>query len=96
MNMIFFIVLISQVIFNLLKVLEIKYTYENKVGHLLINSVLLNAISLVSVFYSMERLLDGDFMIIFFYIGGSVVGKWLGMKINNPRKQIWDKLFGKN
>ena len=89
------IVLLSQVIFNLLKVLEIKYTYENKIKHLLINTILINSVSLISVYYSLESLLTGDFFITFFYIGGSVLGKWLGMKLSNPRGQIWNKLFSK-
>jgi hypothetical protein len=93
--MVSLIVLTSQIVFNLLKVLEIRFTYENKINHLLINTVLINSVSLISVYYSLESLLAGDFFIIFFYIGGSVLGKWLGMKFHNPRKQIWDKLFGK-
>lgn len=87
------IVFISQTLFNIFKVLEIKYTYQNRVGELLLNSVWINIVSLTSVFYSIESLLKGDFYIIIFYIGGSVAGKWIGMKLGNPRNQIWKKLF---
>lgn len=87
------IIFISQTLFNIFKVLEIKYTYQNRVGELLLNSVWINIVSLASVFYSVESLLKGEFYIIIFFIGGSVTGKWIGMKLGNPRYQIWKRLF---
>jgi len=73
------LILILQILFNIFKVLEIKYTYENKLVPLLFNSVWINVISLVSVFFSIDRLFDDDYLIIPFYIIGSVIGKWLAM-----------------
>jgi hypothetical protein len=87
------IVLFSQILYNIFKVLEIKYTYQNKVGALLVNSVWINLVSLVSTYYAIDDLLKGNFTIIIFYIIGSVVGKYLGMKLGNPRNQVWKKLF---
>jgi hypothetical protein len=87
------IVLTSQILYNIFKVLEIKYTYQNKVRALLLNSVWINLVSLVSTYYAIDDLLKGNFTIIIFYILGSVIGKYLGMKLGNPRNQIWDKLF---
>lgn len=75
----YIIVLVFQILFNIFKVYEIKYTYENRLVPLLINSVWINLISLSSVFFSLDRLFVGDFLIIPFYIFGSVIGKWLGM-----------------
>jgi hypothetical protein len=76
------VVLISQIIFNILKVLEIKYTYQNRIKPLLINSVFINIVSLLSVYYAIDDLLKGNFAIVFFYIVGSVIGKYIGMKLN--------------
>ena len=73
------LILILQILFNVFKVLEIKYTYENKLVPLLFNSVWINVISLVSVFFSIDRLFDDDYLIIPFYIIGSIIGKWLAM-----------------
>jgi len=87
------IVFTSQILYNIFKVLEIKYTYQIKVGALLVNSVWINLVSLVSTYYAIDDLLKGNFTIIIFYIIGSVVGKYLGMKLGNPRNQIWNKLF---
>jgi len=87
------IVLLAQTLFNIFKVLEIKYTYQNKVGALLINSVWINLVSLASTYYAIDDLLKGNFTIIIFYIVGSVLGKYVGMKLGNPRNQVWLKLF---
>ncbi len=71
----------AQVLFNIFKVLEIRYTLQHNVRRLLLNSVWINLASLVSTFFSIDGLLKGNFLIILFYIAGSVVGKYIGMKI---------------
>ena len=65
--------------FNIFKGLEIKFTYENQLSRLLINSVWINLVSLASVYYSLDSLLKGDMCVLPFYIGGSVLGKWIAM-----------------
>jgi uncharacterized membrane protein YfcA len=60
------------------------------------NSIWINLVSLASVFYSIEGLLSGDFLIIPFYICGSVIGKWFAMKkMENIRGRIFQILFFK-
>jgi hypothetical protein len=95
---IYIIVFLSQLFFNIAKVLEIKLTYENKTSGLLVNSIFLNLVSLMSVYYSIGNLLKGDVFIIFFYVSGSVLGKWIGMtRFENYRAKIfgWIKFGGK-
>ena len=89
------IVLLAQTLYNIFKVLEIKYTYQNKIGALLLNSVWINLVALVSTYYAIDDLLNGRFSIVIFYIIGSVLGKYLGMQFGNPRSKIWKKLFKK-
>lgn len=91
--MINILIFLSQAIFNILRVLEIRYTYQNKVSKLLINTVFINLVSLLSVYFSLDGLINGNWVVILFYISGSVVGKWVGMKLNNPKKEIWQKIF---
>lgn len=74
-------VFIAQVLFNIFKVLEIRYTLEHNVPKLLLNSVWINLVALASTFYSLDALFKGNFLVILFYISGSVIGKYLGMKI---------------
>jgi hypothetical protein len=91
----YLLVLFFQIMFNIFKVLEIKYTYENKLNALMLNSVWINLVSLASVYFSLDRLFEGDWFVIPFYIGGSVVGKWIAMtQTKNIRYSIY-KLFNK-
>ena len=75
----YLLVLFFQIMFNIFKVLEIKFTYENQLNRLLINSVWINLVSLASVYFSLDSLLKGDMWVLPFYIGGSVLGKWIAM-----------------
>lgn len=79
--------------FNIFKVLEIKFTYENQLNRLLLNSVWINLVSLASVYYSLDSLLRGDMLVLPFYIGGSVLGKWIAMtQMENIRNKIFELL----
>jgi hypothetical protein len=90
----YLIVFFFQVLFNIFKVLEIKYTYENQIRQLLINSVWINLVSLASVYFSIDRLLDGDLWVVPFYILGRVLGKWVAMKnFENIRGNIFRFIF---
>jgi hypothetical protein len=90
----YIIVFVFQFLFNIFKTLEIKFTFENKITPLLMNSVWINLVSLASVFYSIEGLLAGDLLILPFYISGSVIGKWFAMKkMDNIRGRIFQILF---
>jgi hypothetical protein len=94
--MTYFIIFLSQLLFNFLKVLEIKFTYENKVGKLLINSVLINSVSLIGFYYSLDLLLnEGDYIVGVFYISGSVMGKFIAMKYDNPGKVLLNTILNK-
>ena len=64
----YFVIFIFQLLFNIFKVLEIKYTYENKLIPLLLNTVWINLLSIGSVYYSLEGLLGGDVFVIVFYV----------------------------
>lgn len=80
-------VFIFQVLFNIFKVLEIRYTFEKQVKKLMVNSVYINLVSLGSTFFSIDQLLKGNFLVIIFYIAGSVVGKWIGMSIETDEER---------
>lgn len=85
----YFLVFIFQFFFNIFKTLEIKYTYEHKVGALLMNSVWINLVSLASTYFSLERLLAGEWTVLVFYISGSIIGKWVAMtKVHIFKRKI--------
>ena len=83
-------ILTFQIMFNIFKVLEIKFTYENQLTRLMLNSVWINLVSLASVYYSLDSLLKGDMWVLPFYIGGSVLGKWIAM---TQMENLESKLF---
>jgi hypothetical protein len=90
----YFIIFFFQVFFNIFKVLEIKYTYENQIRKLLVNSIWINLVSLASVYFSIDRLFEGDLWVVPFYILGSVIGKWVAMKnFENIRGDIFRFIF---
>mgnify|MGYP003654080723 CR=1 FL=1 len=86
---VYLLVFAFQFFFNIFKTLEIKYTYEHKVNALLLNSIWINLVSLGSTYFSLERLIAGEWSILIVYIGGSVVGKWVAMtKVEMYKKRI--------
>lgn len=76
----YFLIFIFQIVFNIFKTLEIRYTYENKLKELLINSVWINLTSLCVAYYSLDNLFEHNYFVIPVYIAGSIIGKWLSMK----------------
>jgi hypothetical protein len=90
----YLIVFVFQVLFNIFKVMEIKFTFENQLRNLLINSVWINLVSLAAVYFSLDRLFQNDWLVLPFYIGGSVFGKWIAMtKFENTRYKIFKFLY---
>jgi len=83
-------ILTFQIMFNIFKVLEIKFTYENQLTRLMLNSVWINLVSLASVYFSLDSLLRGDMWVLPFYISGSVLGKWIAM---TQMENLESKLF---
>ena len=89
-------VLLFQILFNVFKTLEIKYTYEGKVKALLFNSVWINLVSRGSTYFAIDRMFKGDWLVFIFYVAGSVLGKWIGMvKVEDYEKKVYN-LLNKN
>jgi hypothetical protein len=81
------LVFITLFAFNILKTLEIRYTYQNKLKPILLNSIGINIVSLLSNYFSINSLLKGDYFVMVIFIVGSLVGKYVAMvyfnNINN-------------
>jgi len=87
--MIYLLVFFFQFSFNIAKTFEIKYTYENQIFKLLINTLVLNLLSLSSTYYLIDYLLKGDLLVIVFFLLGAVLGKWFAMtRFENYRAKI--------
>ena len=88
----YFIVFFLQFLYNLLRIEEIKLTYENQLRQVLINTILMNLVILASTYYSLSMLLAGDWFIGVVYVAGAVFGKWIGLRKSNYRKKVLDEL----
>lgn len=92
---IYLLVFFLQVLFNIFKTMEIKYTYENNVKALLFNSVWINLVSIASVYFSIDSMFKGHWDVMIGYIIGSVTGKWIAMRhFENYRDKVY-KLLNK-
>jgi len=95
--MIYLLVFIFQFLYNIFKVYEIKYTYENKIKNLVINSIILNGLTLSSTYYSIDHLLKGEIIVILFFIMGAAIGKWFALThFENYRAKILNLLNNEN
>ena len=92
----YLLILFFQIMFNIFKVMEIKFTYENKIKSLLVNSVWINLMALGSTYYSLDGLFRGDYLGIIFYIMGSIVGKWFAMVHYDAIKEKLKPYFKRN
>ena len=91
---IYLLVCLFQFLFNVFKTMEIKYTYEQKVKALLFNSVWINLVSLAGTYFSIQRLLAGDWFVVLSYLIGSILGKWVAMMhFENLKERIY-KILG--
>jgi len=87
----YLIILILQISFNICKSLEIRYTYENKLGPILLVGFALSVMMILGVYLSIGGLLKGDWGVIVVYVVGSVVGKFLSWTIN--KKKYRNKVY---
>lgn len=92
----YLLILFFQIMFNIFKVMEIKFTYENNIKSLLVNSVWINLMALGSTYYSLDGLFKGDYIGIVFYIVGSIIGKWFAMTHYESIKDKIKPFFKKN
>lgn len=75
----YLIVFVFQFIFNIFKVFEIKHTTDHKIKELLMVTVWISGLALFSTYIAFNQLLLGNWIVIFFYLSGSVLGRWFAM-----------------
>lgn len=98
--MIFYILVsILQLMMSIFKVLEIKWSYENKVIHLTILTLLMSSVWLTSTSIGVSAILQGDILMGVIFTLSSAIGKIIALKLTNGnsyRSKIFQKLFSKN
>ena len=88
----YLLIFIFQSIFNIAKVYEIKYAYENQLKGILISSTVLSLLTIISTYLSIELLLAGDLKVIIVYVLGSLLGKYIAYlsEKNNYRTKLYN------
>ena len=88
----YLLIFIFQSIFNVAKVYEIKYAYENQLKGILISSTVLSLLTIISTYLSIELLLAGDLKVIIVYVLGSLLGKYIAYlsEKNNYRTKLYN------
>lgn len=75
-----FLVVISQLVFNYLRTVEIKLMIKNKIKETMVVAFFISITLLFSTYISFKSLLEGDYIIAVFYILSGLYGKYLGLK----------------
>jgi hypothetical protein len=73
-------VIVSQIIFNYLRTIEIKFMIKDMIKETMIVSFFISITILTSTFISFKALLEGDYLIAVIFIISGLFGKYLGLK----------------
>ena len=73
-------VIISQIAFNYLRTIEIKFIIKDMIREAMIVSFFITITVLFSTFISFKALLEGDYFIAVIFIIAGLLGKYLGLK----------------
>lgn len=88
-----------QLFMSIFKVLEIKWSYENKIPHLTILTLLMSGVWLTSTSIGVSAILKGDIIMGLVYMISSALGKIVALKLtggNTYRSKVFNKLFSSN
>tara|TARA_S200002703_G_scaffold87162_1_gene75037 strand:- start:360 stop:683 length:324 start_codon:yes stop_codon:yes gene_type:complete len=91
----YIIVAILQVTMSVLKVFDIKWSYENKTLKLTLLSLLMTSVWIVSTTLGVGAFMKGDYWMILIYIGSSGVGKIFALKVldqNKYRRKVFENV----
>lgn len=82
----YFIVAVLQIIQSILKVFDIKYSYENKVVYLTIITIFMSTLWLIATTIGVNAVLSGDTIMMAVYVVSSGIGKIIAIRVfGNPR-----------
>jgi len=77
---------IIQIAFNLLKLLEIKYSYDEDMNKTLIVGFFLAIVWLFSTAIGVSAVIKLDYIMMFVYVISSMYGKYLALKLRKDWK----------
>lgn len=82
----YIILALIQIAFNLLKILEIKYSYDEDMKMTLLVGFMLSIVWLFSTAIGVSAVIKLDYLMMFVYVISSMFGKYLALKLRKNWK----------
>lgn len=81
--LLYVILAIIQIAFNILRILEIKYSYDEDIPKTLVIGFLMSIVWLMSTSLGVTAVLNLDYIMMIDYILSSLLGKYLALKLRH-------------
>jgi len=82
----YIILALIQIAFNLLKILEIKYSYDEDMKMTLLVGFMLSIVWLFSTAIGVSAVIKLDYLMMFVYVISSMFGKYLALRLRKNWK----------
>lgn len=92
----YIVIFFLQLLMSIFKVLEIKWSYENKTTYLTILAGVMSTVWLLSTTIGVSSILQGDYVMAIFFVLSSSLGKIIALTFfsqNRYRNKIFKKLL---
>lgn len=96
---IYFVVAILQLTQSVLKVFDIKWSYENKTTKLMFLNFIMSGVWLLSTGIGVGAVINGDLIMVSVYIIFGGLGKWIAISIfqqNKYRSSVYKRIKNKD
>jgi len=96
---IYFVVAILQLTQSILKVFDIKWSYENKTTKLMFLNFIMSGVWLLSTGIGVGAVINGDLIMVLVYILFGGLGKWIAISIfqqNKYRSSVYKRIKNKD
>lgn len=95
---IYFVVAVLQLTQSILKVFDIKWSYENKTTKLMVLNFVMSGVWLLSTGIGVGAVINGDLIMVLVYIIFGGLGKWIAIYIfqqNKYRSSVYNRIKNK-
>ena len=95
---VYFLVAILQLTQSILKVFDIKWSYENKTAKLMVLNFLISGVWLLSTGIGVGAVIEGDLVMVGIYVIFGGLGKWIAISIfqqNKYRSSVYKRIKNK-
>ena len=80
--MCYLMVIISQLLFSFMRVLNIKYITNGNIKMTLLTSFMIKKTALIGIYFSITSLINLDYKITIVYLISGITGEYIALKLN--------------